>query len=294
MDNRISIVVVSDDYYSILLVAFLKSIEMNHKTDEIIDVYIINDNISKNNVKKITDSLCLDKMILKWIDMKDAIPEEINLPFVINSYPINIFIRLLIPYFIPAHIKKVIYFDVDMIMQDDISNLWKIDTGNSIIGAVGDAFGPVVRTIGECIGNHADLGLDPNEKYFNSGLLVINVDKWIEANITQKTLEVIINNKRYAKLSDQYGLNVTLVGNWFEIDSTWSCFSVRELPKPSLIHYFHRKPIFKEYSYNYKDEFYHYLNQTEWQGFKPIGKMNRYYKKAKDMVQKFEFLAMNK
>lgn len=291
MDKRISIVVVSDDYYSILLVAFLKSIEMNHKTDEIVDVYIIDDNISKNNVEKITNSLCLDKMVLNWIEMKDAIPKDMNLPFVINSYPINIFVRLLIPYFIPSHIKKVIYFDVDMIMQDDISNLWKIDIGDFIVGAVSDTIGPVVRIIGEGVKNYAELGLNPNEKYFNSGLLVINIERWLAENITQNTLETITKNKKYASLSDQYGLNVTIIGKWYEIDSTWSCFSVRNLPNPSLIHYFHRKPIFKEYSYNYREEFYYYLNQTQWKGFKPIGKMNRYYKKAKDMVQKIEFLS---
>lgn len=291
MDKKISIVVVSDDYYSILLVAFLKSIEMNHKTDEIVDVYIIDDNISRKSVEKITNSLCLDKMVLNWIEMKDAIPKDMNLPFVINSYPINIFIRLLIPYFVPSHLKKVIYFDVDMIMQDDISNLWKIDIGDFIVGAVSDTIGPVVRTIGEGVRNYAELGLNPDEKYFNSGLLVINIERWLEENITQNTLETITENKKYASLSDQYGLNVTIIGKWYEIDSTWSCFSVRNLANPSLIHYFHRKPIFKEYSYNYKEEFYYYLNRTQWKGFKPIGRMNRYYKKAKDMVQKIDFLA---
>src|SRR5690554_474446 len=240
MDKRISIVVVSDDYYSILLVAFLKSIEMNHKTDEIVDVYIIDDNISRKNVEKITNSLCLDKMVLNWIEMKDAIPKDMNLPFVINSYPINIFIRLLIPYFVPSHLKKVIYFDVDMIMQDDISNLWKIDIGDFIVGAVSDTIGPVVRTIGEGVRNYAELGLNPDEKYFNSGLLVINIERWLEENITQNTLETITENKKYASLSDQYGLNVTIIGKWYEIDSTWSCFSVRNLANPSLIHYFHR------------------------------------------------------
>src|SRR5690606_17490774 len=102
--------------------------------------------------------------------------------------------------------------------------------------------------------NYAELGLNPDEKYFNSGLLVINIERWLEENITQNTLETITENKKYASLSDQYGLNVTIIGKWYEIDSTWSCFSVRNLANPSLIHYFHRKPIFKEYSYNYKEE----------------------------------------
>lgn len=292
MDERITVVVVCDDYYAVLLAAFLKSIEMNHKTNELVEVYIVDDNIAIQNVKRIIDSLRLDKMHLNWIPIKDTIPEDISLPFVNNSYPLNIFIRLLIPHFISARIKKIIYFDVDMIMLSDISDLWNINIGDYVVGAISDTIGPIVKTIGNGIENYLELGLDPNPKYFNSGLLVINVEKWREENITQRTLDVIHANKKYATLSDQYGLNITLTKRWYEIDSSWSCFSVNDMLKPNLIHYFHRKPIFKEYSYNYKNEFYYYLNQTQWVGFKPISRINRYFKKAKDMIQKIELVTL--
>jgi lipopolysaccharide biosynthesis glycosyltransferase len=293
VNDHISVVLACDEHYAILLAALLKSIEMNHQSEEMIDVYIVDDNISKVSKRKLTASLTLEKMSLIWLKMTDTIPDGINLPLVNNSYPLNTYIRLLIPYFIPKSIKKIIFLDVDMIMLDDISNLWKIDTGEFVIGAVSDTIGPGLKTIAEGIENYKELGLDPEEKYFNAGLQLINIDKWLEQDITQKTLNAINNNKKYAALGDQYGLNIALIGNWYQIDRLWNCFSVSEEPKPSLIHYFHRKPIYKTYTYNYKDEFFYYLKRTEWKNFKPIGETSRYFKKIRNMLQKIKAFFTN-
>src|SRR5690606_28118992 len=130
--------------------------------------YIVNDGISKRSVQKIIDSLSLEKMTLHWMKMKDAIPKGMDLPSVNNSYPINTYIRILIPYFIPKSIKKVIFFDVDMIMLNDISKLWHIDIGDNIIGAVSDTIGSITKTIEHGIENYKELGLDPKEEYFNA------------------------------------------------------------------------------------------------------------------------------
>lgn len=293
-NNHISVVLACDDHYIILLAALLKSIEMNHLTDEVVDIYIVDDQNSKRNKQKLTASLTLDKMNLIWLKMSEIIPEGVVLPLVNNSYPLNTYIRLLIPYFIPKEVRKIIFLDVDMIMLDDISNLWKLDTGKYVIGAVSDTIGPIAKTIGEGIENHAELGLDPEEKYFNAGLQLINIDKWLEQDITKKTFDAINNNKKYAALGDQYGLNIALIGNWYEIDRLWNCFSVNTDPKPSLIHYFHRKPIYKTYTYNYKDEFFFYLNKTEWNNFRPIGETSRYLKKISNMLEKGKLFFVKK
>ncbi|MFC4210485.1 glycosyltransferase family 8 protein [Pedobacter lithocola] len=288
-NNNISVVLACDNNYVVLLAALLKSIEMNHVDNSIVDIYIVDDKISKANKSKLEQSLSLDKMNLIWLKMTDIIPKDINLPIVNNAYPINTYIRLLIPYIVPKDVEKAIFMDVDMIMLDDITNLWAIDIGKFVIGAASDTIGPITKTIGNGIENYKELGLNPDEKYFNAGLQIIDIKKWLEQDITRKTINAINENKKYASLGDQYGLNIALIGNWFEIDRLWNCFSVNEDPKPKLIHYFHRKPIYKTYAYNYRDEFYNYLNQTKWVNFKPIGASSRYLKKVNNIIQKLKF-----
>ena len=292
--NHISVVLACDNFYVILLAALLKSIELNHVSGEVIDLYVVSDEITKNNREKLAASLTSEKMNLIWLEMDKVIPEGINLPVVNNAYPVNIHLRLLIPHFMPKEVEKVIYMDVDMIMLDDISNLWNLDIGDYVIGAVSDAIGSGVKKIPEGIENWEELGLDPEATYFNSGMLVMNTKKWIEQEITKKTFAAINNNKKYAFLADQYGLNVALISNWHQIDSTWNYFTVGTDPKPSLIHYFHKKPIFKSYKYNYKDEFFYYLNQTEWRNFKPIGETSRYVKKISNMLEKAKLFFASK
>ncbi|WP_421943928.1 glycosyltransferase family 8 protein [Pedobacter sp.] len=288
-NNNISVVLACDNNYVILLAALLKSIELNHIENSIIDIYIVDDKISKRNKTKLEQSLNLNKMNLIWLKMTEIIPKNISLPIVNNAYPINTYVRLLIPYIVPETVEKAIFMDVDMIVLDDISNLWNVDTGEFVIGAASDTIGPVTKTIGNGIENYKELGLDPEQRYFNAGLQLINKKKWLEQDITIKTINAINNNKKYASLGDQYGLNIALIGNWYEIDRLWNCFSVNDDPYPKLIHYFHRKPIYKSYSYNYRDEFYYYLNKTKWENFKPIGASSRYFKKINNIIQKLKF-----
>lgn len=289
-DSRISVVLACDNHYAILLGALLKSIEMNHISDEMVDVYIVDDHISKKSKSMLLASLKQEKMNLIFLKMSEIIPEGIQLPLVNNSYPLNTYVRILIPYFIPKEVEKIIFLDVDMIMLDDISNLWKIDIGDKVIGAVNDNAGDKPKTIAQGVDNYRELNLDPGQLYFNAGLQIINTKKWLEQGITEKTFAAINNNKKYAGLGDQYGLNIALIGNWHEIDRMWNCFSVCTDLKPSLIHYFHRKPIYKTYSYNYKDEFFYYLGKTEWKNFKPIGETTRYMKKINNMIEKIKLL----
>jgi hypothetical protein len=75
-----------------------------------------------------------------------------------------------------------------------------------------------------------------------------------------------------------------------ELDPLWNFFSTtNNVPQPPyLIHFVERKPIYASYNFNpnFKATFYHYLNQTEWKGFRPIGESSRYFKKIKNILEK--------
>jgi lipopolysaccharide biosynthesis glycosyltransferase len=282
----ITIVVACDDHYMILTAALLKSIEMNHSTGEPIEVYIVEDNVSSRNKNRLLSSVG-SSMLLYWIKMSEAIPEGMSLPVVNNTYPLNTFIRLFIPHFIPQHIKKVIFMDVDMIVLGDISKLWHTDIGDHIIGAVTDS---ITKTLGNGIANYEQLRLNPASKYFNAGLQIINTDKWREQHMTEKIVNLINENRKFAALGDQYGLNIGLAEQWQEIDPLWNYFSNGNHPHPYLIHYYHRKPFYKTYFNNYQEIFYEYLDYTAWKNTKPVGESRRYLKKISNMIPKWKLL----
>ncbi len=80
-----------------------------------------------------------------------------NLPLDASSFPLNVYARLFIPHFISPLLEKVIYLDVDMIMEKDIQELWNIDLQDKMISGVIDRSGVVSSSWGG-ISNYKELG----------------------------------------------------------------------------------------------------------------------------------------
>lgn len=284
----ITIVVASDNNYLVLLAALINSIETNLKSGNTIDLWIIEDNISASNKKKLQSSVNTNITKLNWQSMAEVIPTGIELPLDRSSYPLNIYMRLFIPYFIPKEVDKVLYLDVDMIVQKDISTLYETDLGDALVGAVLD---PRIVTFDNAWGgilNYMQLGLDAKTRYFNTGLLLIPTKKWLEQDIPVKIINCINSNKKFANYPDQYGMNVVLANQWLELNPLWNHFCTIDHPDPYLIHYVQRKPIFKSYNNNieYQKIFYEYLSHTAWGNEKPRGKYGRHLHKLKNIGDK--------
>ena len=286
----LTIVVATDNHYIILLAALIKSIEDNIRKEQQMNIFIIEDNVSNSSKKKLQRSINVNVTTLHWQKMEEVIPKGMDLPLDRSSYPLNIYMRLFIPYFIPQEIEYVLYLDVDMIALGDITTIFENDMSDKIVAAVLD---PRIITFENSWGgvlNYEALGLPGTTRYFNTGLLLMNLKKWREQNVTEKIIECIDNNKKFANYPDQYGLNVVLANQWLELSPLWNHFSTIETnEKPLLIHFVERKPIYQSYNYSqdFKKIFYHYLNQTEWKNFKPIGESKRYIKKLKNIFNKF-------
>jgi lipopolysaccharide biosynthesis glycosyltransferase len=285
----LTIVVACDNHYIILLAALIKSIEANLAVDKKIAIFIIADNVNNTNRQKLQQSINTATTTLVWKEMASVIPEGMKLPLDRSSYPLNIYMRLFIPYFIPEEIETVLYLDVDMIVQKDISTLFNINLSKHVVAAVLD---PRIITFDNSWGgvlNYQELGLPGTTRYFNTGLLVMNTKLWRAESVTEKIINCIEQHKKFANYPDQYGLNVVLANKWLELDPLWNHFSTIETSEsPFLIHFVERKPIYKAYNYSetFKQIFYSYLKQTAWKNFKPIGESSRYIKKLKNILNK--------
>lgn len=286
----IPIVVVTDEHYVIMLAALLKSIEMNHTSGEHIDVYVISDGVKRSSQRRIQASVDEKMFTIKWVKMDNTIPKGVTLPLDRTSYPVTIYLRLFIQYIVPKETTKALFLDVDMIVLTDISELYDQELGDKVIGAVQD---PRLLTFDNSWGgimNYKELGFAPDTKYFNTGLLLINTQRWAEQHLDQKIIECIDHNIKYANYPDQYGFNVVLANQWLELDPRWNYFASGDLDKPYLVHFISRKPFYLSYENNpeYQKLFYQYLKQTEWRNAQPIGEMNRYFKKLKNIWYKIK------
>lgn len=285
--NNISIVVASDNHYAILIGALLKSIEVNHKTSEHIDFYIIDDGISTKNRRKITESINSSFISIHWLLSSTIVPEGITIPVDKSAFPLTTYLRIFSPYVLPEEVERIIYLDVDTIVMTDISQLWHTDLKSYVIGAVIDVGKTVDCTWGG-IPNYRELGLAPTTKYFNAGIMLIDVVKWKEQDISRKVIDALRIYKKHVVLVDQYGLNVVFANGWLELDPKWNWFATFPHDTPYIIHFLDIKPTFKSYRSvkEFKTYFYNYLNQTKWRGFKPLSDKHRMIRKIYNKIKK--------
>jgi lipopolysaccharide biosynthesis glycosyltransferase len=284
--NRITVVTVCDDHFSVMLATLIKSIEVNHKKPEIVEIYIVEDKISITNKKNIIQSAEHSKIILYWLKMADVVNKR-QLPLDTSSFPLNVYVRLFIPHFLPDSCSKVIYLDVDMIVLTDLSELWNTDMKGCVIAGVPDRAG-TVGTSWAGIKNFAQLGLPTETVYYNSGLLLLDLVQWRSSDFTEQILECIETNKRFANFPDQYGLNVVFANRWHQLDSRWNTYAFSMEEKPFIIHFIGQKPIYTSYnnSLKYQQEFLSYLALTPYSGFKTRNKYVRLLHKLSHLLQK--------
>lgn len=286
-NNKISIVVASDNHYALLIVALLKSIDVNHKTDEHIDFHIIDDGIATDFRTKLEGIVDPKRITIKWFKSRAIIPVHIKIPIDSSAYPLTVYMRIFSPYVVGENVKKLIYLDVDTLVQEDISKLWNTPLNDRTIGAVQD----VSKTV-DCdwagIANYQELGLAPDTKYFNSGVLIIDTEKWKAEDISNQVITTLTKYKEYVRLPDQYALNVVFATKWFELDPKWNWFAFKEDVRPYLIHFLDIKPIFKTYNSQevYKEEFFKYLAMTPWKNFKPVNGNQRHLRKVFNKIKK--------
>lgn len=131
------------------------------------------------------------------------------------QYSAAIFTRLLIPAALQSVTDKVLYLDSDILCVGSIAQLVSMDITDSIVALIHDSGEETVRN--QCERLHLR-----DKRYFNSGVLYINIEKWIANDITSATMRTILESDRKFMFPDQDALNIVLDGRAKFIDAKWN------------------------------------------------------------------------
>jgi lipopolysaccharide biosynthesis glycosyltransferase len=127
----------------------------------------------------------------------------------------------------PADWRRVLYLDVDAIAVDDITPLWRTDLEGAAIGAIPDCY---VRPQDFAV----RWGLEAERPaYFNSGVLLIDLDRVREEGLFQKAIAFVAANQDDIRFTDQDALNFACWGKWKRLDGRWNV--QRHMVIPALI-----------------------------------------------------------
>lgn len=180
-----------------------------------------------------------DLVEVKPISTKLA--DELTNDFVLRSdFPITrtAFLRLFLTRWLPGDIETLLYIDVDILIKSNIEELFEIEFDTPICAEL--CF-PASLSRGE----HLDGEASP---YFNSGVLLINMDKWRELELEESFKE--IGSSKAHLFLDQDILNIRFRNNWTRLGRKYNYFHQYGLGEidlsfsevPSIIHFVGLKP----------------------------------------------------
>ena len=167
MKDKIDILVTLDENYTKPLKVLLYSIYQNNP-GESFRIWIVNEDIPTEKIleiKKLTD-------LYNW----ELYDEKVSSDFfsdapTIERYPKEMYYRLLSGEILPKHITKVLYLDPDILVINPLRQLWETDLeGNMIAAASHTGITGITKDI-----NNIRLGT--THSYFNSGIMLIDLDK---------------------------------------------------------------------------------------------------------------------
>ena len=128
-----------------------------------------------------------------------------RLPKNIKRWPPSSFMRLLAAELLPADIHRVIYLDCDTAVDTPLQPLWQTQLGGNMCAVVPDGPDDIPNKLYKAT-------LDVSSTYFNSGVMVLDLDMLRENGIFTQALNMLETSGNAFRCPDQDVLNLLIDG----------------------------------------------------------------------------------
>ena len=255
MDNEvISICFCINDIYAQHLAVVLTSILKNNK-DSFFKFYVLSNDITEISKNKID---LLKKKYQNYNIEYLGVNKDLftNFDLTIDYITIETYFRYILPDIFP-NLKKILYMDVDLVVNGNIKTLWNTDISEYYCAGVEDI--NIDTTF-----HKKNLNMDESDTYINAGVLLFNLDKMRKDFISQKLFETHKQYSNVLKYQDQDVINIVLRKKikLLEFVYNFSTKISKKYPKlakdAKIIHFIGPKKPWKTFSANKLKLLYYY------------------------------------
>lgn len=284
MGEKIDIVVCTDKWYVMPTGVMMYSVCVNNQDSDITFHIIVDESVtleSKDNLKNTVERFGNKRVVFY----------EIN-SHLIDNYPTRkekititqaAYYRLFLTDIITPNINKVLYLDGDTIVRHSLTSLWETDLSGYALAAVTDMSSGKIEYYNR-LRYPIELG------YFNSGVLLINLDWWRKNSAVSLFMEYIKKYYERIKFQDQDVLNAVFLNQVLFLPVTYNFQHgfLKKIPDydywkyekevekarkdPVIVHYTLGKPWEKTVPdfHPFASTFTKYQKQTIWRNCKKI------------------------
>lgn len=233
--------------YAMQLATTLRSAVEANQASWPLDITVMVVNFSLAMRDKVHCSLPAGSASIRWIEADLSAFRDYASN--VTDTKIN-YARLLVEDAFP-HAKRVLYLDSDLLVLGDLCGLANANLGANVVGAVIDDLDPYIQS------DHPDYRRLPKvARYFNDGVLLINLNNWRRQRTLERALDYLKKNPN-PRHSDQDAINVACDCNWTALDRQWNYIEMgqhtdfgRMAPdlRPAILHF---AVWNKPWNYNY-------------------------------------------
>lgn len=185
-----------DNYYRHLLVSMISLMENNQEFDNI-KIYVLDNGISEKNKNNLM--MWVNKYEKKIVFYSfEHIEKKLKTD---NKFPLSAYGRLFLDEVVEE--DKILYLDCDSVVNGSFYELWNMSMDDNICLGVQDNVSAYYKTV---------IGMKKNDIYINSGVLLIDLQKWRKLNLQEQAVEVIRKFKGSVPHHDQGVINAICYG----------------------------------------------------------------------------------
>lgn len=194
MNNAVNIAMITDNNYVKPTIVALTSLFCHKKSDSVYNIFILTNDLNEQSIN-LLKSLKNTNFNISVIDKSNIIEKFNNL-----NVERHVTVTAILKFFLPEifnDLDKILYLDSDILVQADLSELININ--------IPACYAAVVKDILCKVNTHHMAKYNiPNKYYFNSGVLLLNLELMRRDNISDSLIDYRINKPNHFMDQDTF------------------------------------------------------------------------------------------
>ena len=211
----------SDLFIEVLAVSLVSLLENNKNCREI-NIYIVDDGITKekkNKLQCMVDKYSSTENIRKIIYLDAPSPNDLLKFNFKTRYQIgHSYFRMCIGTLLPNNVDRVICLDSDTLICSDLEELWNIDMHGNILAGVADCMN--IKKY------RRQFDMDEDDIYCNAGFYLVDLKKWRQENIEEKIINRIFKQNGNVFFFEQTLMNWSCKGRILKLSPDYNAYTL--------------------------------------------------------------------
>ncbi len=210
-----NVVYACDDKYAMLAGVSIESLlRTNHDVDEI-RVFVLTNGVSEENAQKLISIAEQNHRKINLVTVSAETFKSKKLCIDAQRWSLAAFARLFTPQLLPD-LDRILYLDCDTIVLGSLMDVWNVDLGSCTCAAVAEPFSAYHKK---------NVGMDKGEVYYNSGVMLIDLDKWRNQDAISLFVASIDRHRGRVPYVDQGVLNEVFRSKFYCLPAKYNVFT---------------------------------------------------------------------